>query len=261
MEESENGGTPFGEYKKMLQAKLKANIPSTVTTRVFGYSRFSTLGQHESSIERQETSIRAYADRENLTIDRLFADRGVSGALSERAELDKMIAACSEIVGSRRIIVIVESMDRLVRSIDAFAAIHTALARVGAVVHEAYRGEMDDFQGPIQAAFAAADRNRIVQRLNAGKRQLVARGGYIGPLPTGYRRDGTGMLAVDPESSKLVIELFERRAEGETISSIVKDLNERGVPAPKSKYWHRSTVSRLLTNTIYIGLTARRPNG
>lgn len=52
---------------------------------------------------------------------------------------------------------------------------------------------------------------------------------------------------IDPDQAEVVRDLAERVIRGESISAIVRDLIERGVPAPTAKPWTRSTVRALLT--------------
>jgi DNA invertase Pin-like site-specific DNA recombinase len=58
----------------------------------------------------------------------------------------------------------------------------------------------------------------------------------------------------DPEKVAAVREMFRRYAETDIgIRSLVNDLNERGVPAPRNRKWYVGTVREILRNEAYIG--------
>ena len=72
--------------------------------------------------------------------------------------------------------------------------------------------------------------------------------------------------AIDPETSKIVLMMFEWSAEGWSNHQIVKELNSRRIPSPSAgrRYyrdetripiWHSSQVQRILTNEQYTGKT------
>lgn len=231
--------------------------PEPRSPRAFGYARFSTAGQQETSIERQTELIQEYAKGKGLCLVEVFCDRGISGALTDRPALERLISALAEHPGS---ILVVEAMDRLFRSVEAFANLYLRLKESGVAVHTV-TGPVSEFMTPIHAALASDERDKMVRRLMAGKRSLMTRGGFIGPTPYGYRRAGKGRLEIDPDTAPVVRELFERRAAGTSLGAIVADLNQRGVAPPRdADHWYRSTVSRMLTNPVYVGITVHNVN-
>ncbi len=100
---------------------------------------------------------------------------------------------------------------------------------------------------------------------------VLERGQMIAAPPLGYcidwsrGRPGDGHVggarwAIDPPQADLMRELFARRAAGESVYSLAKSLNLRGVPTPRRArdggpgYWRGATISRMLANPIYRGL-------
>ncbi len=60
-------------------------------------------------------------------------------------------------------------------------------------------------------------------------------------------------LQVDPLTAPLVVEIFTRYAEGETVRAIVESLNERGLQTRKKKPFSMTSFNRILKNRKYIG--------
>lgn len=87
----------------------------------------------------------------------------------------------------------------------------------------------------------------------------------MGRAVYGYRRSydpRTGQLVgqePDPETAPVARSIIEQVARAVPISQIVKDLNERGVPAPYGVKWYRQRVRDMASNPAYIGL--RKHNG
>jgi site-specific DNA recombinase len=51
----------------------------------------------------------------------------------------------------------------------------------------------------------------------------------------------------------IVVEVVTRLSEGATITSLVRELNVRGVPSPQGKAWTRAVVRKMALNPTYIG--------
>ena len=59
--------------------------------RAVAYVRFSSDGQREESIEAQVRAITEYAERNGYALQKVYADRGISGTTDNRAEFQHMI--------------------------------------------------------------------------------------------------------------------------------------------------------------------------
>lgn len=83
-----------------------------------------------------------------------------------------------------------------------------------------------------------------------------------GPVIFGYQRvygvDDKGKRYLveqrpHPDQAPIVVEIFHRVARGDSITAIVNDLNERGVPAPRGGQWGRNTPRSIALNIEYTG--------
>ena len=85
-----------------------------------------------------------------------------------------------------------------------------------------------------------------------------------GPRPYGWRRVGarpvtkgdtdTRALVPDEDEAKIVREMTERVARGETLTGIARSLNARGVPTRAGKPWNPTNVRRVVLNGTNAGL-------
>ncbi|GAB3766362.1 recombinase family protein [Nocardioides ginsengisegetis] len=107
-------------------------------------------------------------------------------------------------------------------------------------------GEFDTMESEVKServAAAAADRAR--------------NGRPNGALGYGWRKDGTGSAAVyveEPEQGEVVRGIVRRLLGGESLHGITDDLNARGVPAPNSARWGKTSVRKVATRPANAGL-------
>ncbi|MDD3139935.1 MAG: recombinase family protein [Lachnospiraceae bacterium] len=112
------------------------------------------------------------------------------------------------------------------------------------------------------------NREQIKERLWSLRNTRWLEGKYTnGPVPYGYVRID-GYLFIDPETSRIVRNIYERYLRNDRPYTIAKDLRELGVMSPRAyeyymrtgeytdKYaWKECTVWRILKNRFYIGDT------
>lgn len=101
-------------------------------------------------------------------------------------------------------------------------------------------------------------------------RDKAKQGKYLGgTLPFGYKMH-SGRVMIESYTAEIVRLIFEAYLAGSTIEEIAKGLNCLQIPTPsdfsesrkegvteykvkKSRNWSKSTVNRILKNTIYMG--------
>lgn len=122
--------------------------------------------------------------------------------------------------------------------------------------------------------YYAKDISRKVCSVLASKR---TRGDYIGSYaPYGYQKDpqDKNHLIIDPETAPVVQQIYAWRAAGDGYGTILRRLNEQGIPSPgryrfehgivtnnnkkgSALLWNRHALSDLLRNIVYIGHLAQ----
>jgi site-specific DNA recombinase len=224
------------------------------------YSRFSTDRQTESSISDQVRICTEYAARAGWEIAQHFEDQGVSGAaLGNRPGALKLLEAAL----ARRVdAVLVTDLTRLSRSngdlsktIDRLVSKGVRIVGVQDGYDSARRGHK--LQAGLSGIIGEAFRDMIKDRTFAAlESRAHAR------KPTGGRAFGYVENHVHEDQAKIVREIFNRFADGESCRSIAGNLNARGVPSPGSTWkrterrtagWMGSGVRAMLQNARYRG--------
>jgi DNA invertase Pin-like site-specific DNA recombinase len=178
---------------------------------IIGYARVSTDGQ---SLESQETALR------NAGADKVFAEK-ISGAVTDRRQLAKAIAALSE--GD---VLLVTRLDRLARSTRDLLNVLASVSDRGAGFRS-LADAMIDTTSPhgklilaVLGALAEFERSMILARTSEGRRRAQDRGVRFGRKPK-----------LTPHQ---IAEALARRANGEALTEIGRSYNVS-----------HSTISRL----------------
>ena len=234
------------DARKTLETQLKLHRDIA-----FGYARYSSEAQNESSIERQREGVAGYCGRSGLKLIDFFADRAQTGQDTDRAELWRCIHACEAHPGCA---LVVEKLDRALRSHEVYDAIVPRLRRAHVRIHD-ISGPMTTLTLPIHAYVAAEDFQRQQARMTAGRVEAFKAGRWIGPAPFGYRLVAK-RLEIDPETAPIAKTIFEMRYNGASLPEIVRYLEKdlKLAPPGRGRVWNQSTLRRMLASSIYVGI-------
>src|SRR5690349_4861561 len=95
------------------------------------YTRVSTKEQLDNfSLETQERDCRALCDRQGLSVERVFEERGESAKTDDRTELKALLAYCSAHKATLHAVV-VWKVDRFSRNTADYLALRALLKRQG----------------------------------------------------------------------------------------------------------------------------------
>ncbi len=158
-------------------------------------------------------------------------------------------------------VVIVYSLDRLDRDPYKLRLHEFGFAKHGAEV-EYVRGEYDNspegqFLKNVVSAAAKLDNDWRIERFNRGKRGKARRGLFVaGTSPFGYAIDPEapgGLRVVESEAAAVrwIFNLYV--TEGLSIYQILDRLDEAGIKPKRGGKWQKSSLSRMLANTAYVG--------
>ena len=237
--------------------------------RVACYIRVSTQEQaaHGFSVGEQETRLRKYCEAHEWTIAGVYEDPGFSGAYLDRPGIQKLIRDVDLGIFDT---VLVWKLDRLSRSQkNTMYMIEDVFLKHD--INFISMNENFDTSTPfgramvgILSVFAQLDRDQITQRMTMGRIGRAKAGYYSGGSqpPIGYtytRADGSEKktLEVDEYEAmqvRMVFDLFLNGLDGKdmTFTEIAKYMAAHYT----NRYggWkQRSTISRMLTNPVYIG--------
>ena len=74
-----------------------------------------------------------------------------------------------------------------------------------------------------------------------------------GSVPYGYQIDADLHYQINPDQTSVVQDLFQRFAAGIPMADLLRDLETKGVRNAKGNCYTRKTLTKLLSNRIYIG--------
>jgi site-specific DNA recombinase len=251
---------------------LHSNTPFTPQhrqKRAVRVARVSTLDQevYGTSIEDQLAKCAMYAQIHDMDVvddGEYSGDESGTLPLAQRAYIQKLLADAR----ARKFdVVIWHKIDRMARSARAILEIWAALEDLGVtvIVIEPAIDSSDQFgrlMRTILAAFAEFERDMIVARTSGGHVRKATRGEVY--LPRGkYGYTYVPKAADDPHAGKVrkneaqarvVVRIFQRKAQKATPGRIAQELTAEGVLSPRGKpYWHSSTVRLILDDRAYLG--------
>jgi DNA invertase Pin-like site-specific DNA recombinase len=210
--------------------------------KAFAYLRVSGRGQVDGDgFPRQLAAVHQYAASNEITIERVFREKGVTGAIDgmDRQAWVEMIA-CARTAGVK--VVIIEKLDRLARGLMIQERIIADLRNRGVTLISVAEPDLcsDDptrtLMRQIMGAIAEYDKGTIVAKLRAARQRMRARDGHCeGAKPYGVR---------DGESA--VLERIQAmHAAGARFQAIAQALNAEGIGPRRGLRWHPHAVARI----------------
>lgn len=245
------------------------------------YARYSSDRQSPCSITDQNRKCVQFAAAREWTVleDYIFADAATTGTISDRAGLQKLLAAAE---GKPRPfdVILVDDSSRLSRKLSDALQFSDRLKFVGVRLVFVSQGfDSDSEQSDILMAVHGITDSQYIKELSKKTfRGLEGRvlehlhhGGNVfgyrsAPIEDPARRDQYGRplitgarLQVDPEEAKVIRKLFRLYADGLSIKSVTKQLNREHVQSPRPRpgrehSWAPSSVKNILENRRYIGV-------
>lgn len=220
------------------------------------YARFSSHNQREESIEGQVRECRAFAERNNIRIIKVYADRAVSGKTDNRPEFQRMIADSAK---GQFEAVIVYQLDRFARNRYDSAIYKAKLKKNGVKVLSAKEHITNEPAGIIlesilegMAEYYSAE---LSQKIKRGMRENALKCKVTGGnIALGYKIGPNKEFEIDPLTAPIVREIFSMYAAGMTVTQIINNLNARGLKTSRGVPFNKNSLHRLLKNEKYIGV-------
>ncbi len=225
------------------------------------YCRVSTEGQEQdgTSLQTQLEACQEYCQVKSYEVAYEFSEAW-SGLSLERPKL----AELREIVRSESVdCVVVYSLDRFSRDPVHGVILMQELEKHGvsleAAIETVDNSEVGKLVFYIKGYAAKLDAERRRDATGRGKRALLKQG----KLPQGngigiygYKRlkDYKKRIALEHEA-KVVQRMFEIVARSVSCFKIARTLNEESIPTKSGKKWEARTVSRIVRNSAYTGIT------
>ena len=220
------------------------------------YARYSSDGQREESIEGQLRECKEFAERQNMVVISTYIDRAVSARTDNRAEFQKMITDSAQ---KQFDVVLVWKLDRFARNRGDSAMYRAVLKRNGVRVVSAKENISEGPEGIILESLLEGINEyysaELSVKVKRGQTENALKGkANGGMIPFGYKVNADRYYEIDPLTAPLVLEIFTRYADGQTVKEIGEAMNNRGVFANmKHKYMNKSSVHKILKNRRYMG--------
>jgi site-specific DNA recombinase len=243
-------------------------MPATV------YARYSSENQRPESIDDQISACRKLAKQRSIVIadDHIYSDQAQSGARSDRPALAALMAAARSAEFDA---VMVDDLSRLARDNHLMLSLIAELSFAGIRVIPVADGlDSDDEESTlaiqVRGIFNELQLRDLKKKTLRGQRGQKERGFFVGEKTFGYRSVPVGEMRMDkkgrprpdgyameiePKEAAVIIRIFTSYADGESLTQIVKTLNEENVPGSirAVKGWSPSTISRILDSEKYSG--------
>ena len=220
------------------------------------YARYSSDRQREESIEGQLRECTDYALKNNLTLLGTYVDRALSARTADRPDFQRMIADSAKGLFD---VVLVWKLDRFSRDRYDSAHYKHVLKKNGVRVISIKENISDGPEGIILESmlegYAEYYSAELAQKIRRGQHDNAMKCmNNGGNTPLGYYVDkATGRLEIDPETAPYVQELFARYADGERLTILQAEMEERGLRSKRGNAYTVSVLSNLLKNRKYIG--------
>lgn len=221
------------------------------------YVRYSSASQTEQSIEGQIRVCTEFADRHGIQIIETYADRATSASkdIEKRTEFLRMIRDSEKHPWDA---VIVYKLDRFARNRYDSANYKFRLKKNRVQLISATENISNDPEGIIlesvlegMAEFYSAE---LSQKIYRGMRESAYKNQYLGgTVPFGYKVVDKH-YEIDDETAPYVREAFQRFIAGDTIASICRSFNARGIRTAKNAKFGRSSFAKIFRNEKYIGI-------
>ncbi len=225
--------------------------------------RVSTDEQAEEgySLAAQERACRHHCEMYGWHVVDVFADEGLSGTLEPEAR-PGLSAALDLIRGGWADALVVHKLDRLARSVRIANQLIEEFQRRGV----AFVAVVDRIDLSTPYGWAAFQMQNVWNELYIknlsfetakGHREKAKQGGWVGPVPLGYVRDGHSLAPSD--DAAIIVLIFQWYATGlESYISIADRLNALGHRTLDWKtgergLFGRESVRTILQNRAYLG--------
>ena len=219
------------------------------------YARYSSDNQREESIEGQIRECTDYAEKNGITVIKHYIDRAFSAKTDNRPEFQQMIKDSGKKLFD---VVLVWKFDRFARNRFDSANYKMILKKNGvhliSVMEPIAEGSQGILVETLLEGMAEYYSAELSEKVIRGQTENALKGKCTGGTGTiGYKIDGDKFYHLDPLTSPLVLEAFQRYDNGDKMVEIVNFLNGKGVRNMLGGKMTHSSVNTMLKNRRYIG--------
>ena len=266
---------------KAVPARREAAIfPTAIYVRL----SVEDNGKSESeSLENQRELLEQYVkSNPELALADVYEDNGFTGTDFSRPAFQRMLEDAQK---GKITCIVVKDLSRLGRNyVEAGNYLEKVFPFLGVrfiAVNDQYDSQQqapgEDLGVNLKNLINDIYAKDISRKTGSALKEKRRRGEFMGSYaPYGYVKDprNKNHLLVDREVAPFVVEIFQMRASGMGIGTILRRLNERGIPSPgklrldrgiltnynkkgKGLLWNRHVLKTTLENVAYLGHLAQ----
>lgn len=270
-----------GTVYMLQQNNNLSPLKAALYVRLSREDRDKTRKEDDSeSIINQQNMLMNYCKDNNIEIYNIYNDEDYSGSDRERPAFNRMI---KDAESKKFNMVLCKTQSRFARDMELVEKYVNGLFPiwgirfVGVVDNADSTNKYNRKQRQITSLvdqWYLEDLSENVKATLASKRK---QGLWVGAFaPYGYIKDpdNKNHLLVDEEAAEVVRYVFDLYLKGYGITPIARKLNEKGIPNPASykkahgqpfqnahrdcsDIWHTYSISRMLSNMVYLGCTVQ----
>ena len=227
----------------------------THAKQAIGYIRVSSAQQAQEgvSLEAQQAKIEQWCLANGYELVNVFKDEGISGKrMDTRQGLQDALATLK-----RGNAFVFYSMSRVARSTKDMLSIGDLITKKRAdMVSVIEDFDTTSASGKLMfqmlAVLAEFERNLVGERTATVLQNKKAnRQVYTNQTPYGFKAVN-GRLEQVKQEVKVVAEIQQARAKGQTLQAIADNLNSRGIPTKTNKQWQPATIHLLLQRSALV---------
>lgn len=219
------------------------------------YARYSSHNQKEESIEQQIAECTEFAEKNEINIVHIYADKAITGRSDKRREFQRMMRDAEK--GTFGVVVAYKS-NRISRNMLNALQYEAKLNILG--IETLYAKE--EFGNTAAGRFALRTMMNVNQFYSENMAEDIKRGlmdnaeacKVNGTVPFGYVRGDDGRYQIVEKEAAIVREVFQRSLAGTPFVEIQDDLNRRGIKTKQGKPWNKNSFNRMLKNDRYTGI-------
>ena len=196
----------------------------------------------------------------------IFLDVASAKTGTSRTEFNRMISECEK---GNIDIIITKSISRFGRDIqECLEAIRKIRAARKRIIFERDKIDTevigDELIISVIEACEQSENEWRSENIRWGLKKKAENGtsGLYNRPCYGYKKDKYGMLIIDDEQAKVVIDIFNWYLEGDSIGGIIERLENKQIKSPKGKNrWSKKGIESTLTRRKYTGDVAIADSG
>jgi len=219
------------------------------------YARYSSHNQRDESIEGQLRECHEFANKNEMTVIGEYCDHAISGKTDKRPQFQKLIKDSDK---GHFEAVIMYTLDRFARNRYDSAIYKAKLKKNGVKVYYAKQPMPDTPEGIILESvlegYAEYYSENLSRNVKRGMKDNALKGLSVGqPTPLGYVIGHDKRYKIDPIGAKIIREIFQRYADGMSVSQIVNWCNDQGYKTSRGNKFTKNSLTCILQNEKYTG--------